>query len=84
VVVESTARTVAVHGVVHRPFCPPQPALELGVAWPHGRMSTAVRSFLMVVAELTAPLDSAHHPLRFPPYLHQRQPALAGNGRGTG
>jgi DNA-binding transcriptional LysR family regulator len=57
VVVESTARTVAVPGVVHRPFAPPQPALELGVAWPHGRMSTAVRSFLMTIADLAAPLN---------------------------
>jgi DNA-binding transcriptional LysR family regulator len=57
VIVESTARTLAVHGVVHRPFAPPQPALELSVAWPHGRMSTAVRAFLMVVAEVAAPLE---------------------------
>jgi DNA-binding transcriptional LysR family regulator len=60
VVAESTARTMAVHGVMHRPFAPPRPALELSVAWPHGRMSTAVRSFLMVVAELAAPLDAAN------------------------
>jgi DNA-binding transcriptional LysR family regulator len=84
VVVESTARTIAVHGVVHRPFAPPQPALELGVAWPHGRMSTAVRAFLLIVAELTAPRDPVRHPLRFPPYLPQRQPILTGNGTGTG
>jgi DNA-binding transcriptional LysR family regulator len=84
VVVESTARTVAVPGVVHRPFAPPQPALELGVAWPHGRMSTAVRSFLMTVAELTAARDPVGHPLRFPPYLPRRQPALARNGSGIG
>jgi DNA-binding transcriptional LysR family regulator len=57
VVVESTAQTMAVHGVVYRPFAPPQPALELGVAWPHGRMSTAVRAFLLIVAELAAPLE---------------------------
>jgi DNA-binding transcriptional LysR family regulator len=65
VVVESTARTMAVHGVVHRPFAPPQPALELSVAWPHGRMSTTVRSFLIVVTELAAALDPAHRPARF-------------------
>ena len=84
VVVESTARTMAVHGVVHRPFAPPQPALELSVAWPHGRMSTAVRSFLMIAAELAAALDPVRHPRRFPPYLPQRQPALARNGSRIG
>jgi DNA-binding transcriptional LysR family regulator len=60
VVIESTARTMAVRGVVHRPFAPPQPALELSIAWPHGRMSTAARSFLVIVAELAAPLDVAN------------------------
>jgi hypothetical protein len=50
--------------VVHRPFVPPQPILELSVAWPHGRTSTAVRSFLLVVTELAAALDTAHRPLR--------------------
>jgi DNA-binding transcriptional LysR family regulator len=59
VVVQSTARIMAVHGVVHRPFAPPQPVLTLSLAWPHGRMSTAARSFLIVVAELTAALDVA-------------------------
>jgi hypothetical protein len=44
---------------VHRPFAPPQPVLTLSLAWPHGRMSTAARSFLIVVAELTAALDVA-------------------------
>jgi DNA-binding transcriptional LysR family regulator len=64
VVAESTARIMAVGGVVHRPFAPPQPMLELSVAWPHGRTSTAVRSFLLVVTELAAALDTAHRPLR--------------------
>jgi LysR family transcriptional regulator, benzoate and cis,cis-muconate-responsive activator of ben and cat genes len=64
VVAESTARIMAVGGVVHRPFVPPQPILELSVAWPHGRTSTAVRSFLLVVTELAAALDTAHRPLR--------------------
>lgn len=54
VVVESTARTMAVPGVLHRPFGAPQPTLELSVAWPHGRISTAVRSFLMITTELAA------------------------------
>jgi hypothetical protein len=51
--------------VVHRPFAPPQPVLELSVAWPHGRMSTTVRSFLIVVTELAAALDPARRPARF-------------------
>jgi DNA-binding transcriptional LysR family regulator len=59
VVAESTARIMAVRGVAHRPFAPPQPMLELSVAWPHRRTSTAVRSFLIIVAELKAALDVA-------------------------
>jgi LysR family transcriptional regulator, benzoate and cis,cis-muconate-responsive activator of ben and cat genes len=59
VVAESTARIMAVRGVAHRPFAPPQPVLDLSVAWPHRRTSTAVRSFLIIVAELTAALDVA-------------------------
>jgi DNA-binding transcriptional LysR family regulator len=59
VVAESTARIMAVRGVAHRPFAAPQPVLELSVAWPHRRTSTAVRSFLIIVAELTAALDVA-------------------------
>jgi DNA-binding transcriptional LysR family regulator len=82
VVVESSARTMAVHGVLHRPFAPPRPALELSVAWPHGRMLSAVRSFLMVIAELAAPLDQARRPVRFPSYLPESQPILARNGTG--
>jgi DNA-binding transcriptional LysR family regulator len=84
VVAESTARIMAVGGVVHRPFVPPQPVLELSLAWPHGRMSTDVRSFLMVVTELAAALDPARRPLQFPPYLPERQPVLTRNGTGTG
>jgi DNA-binding transcriptional LysR family regulator len=57
IIVESTAQTVAVHGVVHRPFAPPQPALELSLAWPHGQMSTAARSFLMIVTDTAAALE---------------------------
>jgi DNA-binding transcriptional LysR family regulator len=68
VVAESTARIMAVHGVAHRPFAPPQPVLELSVAWPHRRTSTAVRSFLFIVAELTAALDVADDS-RSPPLL---------------
>jgi DNA-binding transcriptional LysR family regulator len=68
VVAESTARIMAVGGVAHRPFAPPQPVLELGVAWPHRRTSTAVRSFLVIVAELTAALDLAGDS-RSPPLL---------------
>jgi hypothetical protein len=42
---------------VHRPFAPPQPALELSLAWPHGQMSTAARSFLMIVTDTAAALE---------------------------
>jgi hypothetical protein len=69
---------------VHRPFAPPQPALELSLAWPHGQMSTAARSFLMIVTDTAAALDLARRPLHFPPYLPERQPILTGNGTGTG
>ncbi len=62
VVAESTARTMVVGGVVHRPFAPPQPVLELSVAWPRRRTSTAVRSFLMIVTELATALDTARRP----------------------
>jgi hypothetical protein len=57
VAVESTARTVAVQGIVHRPFAPPQAALELSLAWPHGPISTTSRAFLMITAELAALLE---------------------------
>jgi DNA-binding transcriptional LysR family regulator len=59
VVAESTARIMVVHGVVHRPFTAPQPVLELSVAWPHGRTSTTVRSFLLIATELAAALNSS-------------------------
>jgi hypothetical protein len=47
-------------------------------------MSTAARSFLMIVTDTAAALDLARRPLRFPPYLPERQPILTGNGTGTG
>jgi DNA-binding transcriptional LysR family regulator len=73
VVAESTARIMAVHGVVHRPFAAPQPVLELSVAWPRRRTSTVVRSFLLVVTELAAALEPA---AALQPPDRPRSPAL--------
>jgi DNA-binding transcriptional LysR family regulator len=58
VVAQSTAQIMTVGGVVHRPFAPPQPMLELSLAWPHTRTSTAVQSFLAIATELAAALDT--------------------------
>jgi DNA-binding transcriptional LysR family regulator len=62
VVAQSTAQIMTVGGVMHRPFAPPQPVLELSLAWPHGRMSTATRSFLAIATEQAAALDLARRP----------------------
>ena len=49
---ESLARIFAIPGVAYRPFAPPPPLSNLGVAWRQDTTSGAVRCFLEVLDEL--------------------------------
>jgi DNA-binding transcriptional LysR family regulator len=51
-VAESTTRILAACGVAHRPFAPPTPKLELGVAWCPDARSNPVRCFIALLDEL--------------------------------
>jgi DNA-binding transcriptional LysR family regulator len=51
-VAESTTRILAACGVAHRPFAPPTPKLELGVAWCPDLRSNPVRCFIALLDEL--------------------------------
>jgi DNA-binding transcriptional LysR family regulator len=56
VVPASTARTIAVTGVAHRPWTEPDPMLELSVAWRCRPNTRVVRSFVDLALELAASL----------------------------
>jgi DNA-binding transcriptional LysR family regulator len=63
----STARTVAVGGVVHRWYADPAPMLELSVAWRSGPSSRTIRAFVDLALELAArPPDEREAPLAGP------------------
>jgi DNA-binding transcriptional LysR family regulator len=49
---ESLARIFAIPGVAYRPFAPPPPLSNLGVAWRQDTTSGAVRCFLEVLDKL--------------------------------
>jgi DNA-binding transcriptional LysR family regulator len=55
IVPASTARTVTVAGITHRPYSEPAPMLELSLAWRCRPCSDAVRSFVAVATELARP-----------------------------
>jgi DNA-binding transcriptional LysR family regulator len=57
IVPASTARTIAVTGVTHRPYAEPGPTLQLHLAWRAGPSTSVVRSFVAVATELAARLS---------------------------
>ena len=52
VVGEPASRVFAFPGVVYRPFAPPPPVSQLGVAWRHDATSNALHWFLELIDEL--------------------------------
>jgi DNA-binding transcriptional LysR family regulator len=73
------ARIFAIPGVAYRPFAPPPPLSELGVAWRQDATSNAVRWFLEVLDELAG---AAGPEGRFEPAAARNgRPAAARNGR---
>ncbi|HEY3142248.1 MAG TPA: LysR family transcriptional regulator [Acidimicrobiales bacterium] len=68
---EPLTRIFAIPGVAYRPFAPPPPLSELGVAWRQDATSNAIRWFLEVLDELA----EAAGPNR------RLRSSVAGNGR---
>jgi DNA-binding transcriptional LysR family regulator len=64
---EALARILSVPGVVHRPFAPPPPVSELGVAWRQDATSNAIRWFLEVLDELAGAAGRSGHGRPRPP-----------------
>jgi DNA-binding transcriptional LysR family regulator len=54
----STAATVEVCGVVHRPYAEPDPVLQLSLVWRPGSGARVIRSFVAVAQELAGPSPS--------------------------